>query len=103
MTPPMGWHLEPDHPESHCHRCGNPNCSWSAPSPLWNYVMRGDDINGEEMYDGIVCPTCFMLLAEDAGVARGWYLTAREVLVPLKLTTPSGRVWSESAGVWVEE
>lgn len=89
------------HPESYCHRCGGPNRAWSTPSPLWNMVMRGDDINGSEMFDGIVCPTCFMVLAQDAGVAHLWYLTA-EALVPLTLITPSGRVWDDAVGMWIE-
>jgi hypothetical protein len=82
------------HPESYCGRCGGPNIVWTAPSPLWNAVIRGGSINGDEIY-GVVCPTCFAVLAEHAGIARGWQLHARKVMVPLETVTPSGRVWNE--------
>jgi hypothetical protein len=87
-------------PESFCRYCGGPNISWSAPSPLWNEVMRGGSINGMERLDGIVCPTCFCLMAEVAGVAVGWRVDTRKVLVPLETTTPSGRVWNEQTWLW---
>jgi hypothetical protein len=93
---------ESPHPESYCHRCGGPNVSWSAPSPLWNEVVRGGDINGPEQWDGIICPTCFGLLAERAGIATLFWFEATDVKVPLRLTTPSGRVWSPNARLWVE-
>jgi len=89
-------------PESWCHRCGGPNRSWHVPSPLWNAVMRGGSINGEEEYSGIVCPTCFMVLAEERGVGEAWRLDARVVHVELELTTPSGRVWDAEADLWRE-
>lgn len=91
------------HPEDHCHRCGGPNPSWSAPSPLWNEVMRHGDINRlPEPYDGIVCPTCFAVLAEDMGVATFWRLDAERVFRELKLVTPSGRVWNAERWMWEE-
>lgn len=90
------------HPESHCHRCGGPNIIWSAPSPLWNQVMRGGDINGTEIHDGIVCPNCFAVLAEQAGIADLWRLSAKRVHVPLQTVTPSGRVWDEQRQQWVD-
>lgn len=93
--------MSPDGDESYCHRCGGPNIIWSAPSPLWNKVMRGDDINGEDRYDGIVCPICFAILAQKAGTAFGWRLSAREVYVDLKTRTPSGREWDEVNWLWV--
>lgn len=84
------------HPEAHCHRCGGPNIPWSAPSPLWNQVMRGGDINGgPEPHNGIVCPTCFAVMAQELGIARLWRLSAQRVDVPLQTVTPSGRVWNE--------
>lgn len=90
-----------EHPEARCGRCGNPNVQWVAPSPLWNAVMRGGDIDGAEQYDGIVCPTCFALLAEAAGVASGWRLIAQDIRVVLQTRTPSGRVWDEESWLWV--
>lgn len=83
------------HPEDTCHKCGQPFINWSAPSPLWNEVMRGGDINNSpEPYSGIVCPSCFMQLAEDAGVGTGWRLYAATVFRILQTVTPSGRVWN---------
>jgi hypothetical protein len=82
-----------DHPESFCHRCDGPNVVWVAPSPLWNAVMRDGSINGAEQFDGIVCPTCFAILAEEHGIADIWRLGAEAVHVPLEVVTPSGRVW----------
>ena len=87
--------------ESYCHLCLGPNIIWSAPSPLWNKVMRGDDIDAEDLYDGIVCPVCFATLAQKAGIAFGWRLVPSQVFVDLKTTTPSGRVWNEEEFLWV--
>jgi len=85
--------------ESTCQRCGGPNRVWYAPSPLWNEVMRGGSINGDEEY-GIVCPTCFMVLAEERGIAGCWRLDARDVHVELETVTPSGRRWDVEADRW---
>ncbi|HJP67272.1 MAG TPA: hypothetical protein VJ846_00095 [Sphingomicrobium sp.] len=43
-----------------CRRCGADNPAWNAPSPLWNAVMRGGSINGDPLFDDMVCATCFM-------------------------------------------
>lgn len=86
--------------EAHCHRCHGPNTPWSAPSPLWNEVMRGGSINGDEIFDGIVCPTCFAIMAEERGIAQFWRLTAQRVHVELETVTPSGRTWDEQAFRW---
>lgn len=92
-----------EHPESICRRCGGPNVqAWSAPSPLWNQVMRGGDINNPDRFDGIVCPVCFAALAEDAGIAWRWRFYAEKVMVPLQTVTPSGRVWNERTWMWDE-
>jgi hypothetical protein len=90
------------HPEDYCHRCGGPNVSWAAPSPLWNAVMRGGDINGRDLFNGIVCPLCFAVLAEAAGIASQWRLSAENVNQPLQTITPSGRVWDDNAWLWRE-
>lgn len=90
-------------PESECRRCGGPNRVWYAPSPLWNAVMRlGGSINGAEDFSGIICPTCFVVLAEERGIASMWRLDAREVHIELELTTPSGRTWSAATDRWVD-
>ncbi len=85
-----------------CHRCGGVNPAWSAPSPLWNAVMRGGSINGEPIYNDMVCATCFMLLAEERGIASLFKVAAQVVNVPLETVTPSGRTWDDSAWLWVE-
>ena len=58
--------------------------------------MRGGSINGEEIHDGIVCPTCFAQLAKEGGIADLWRFHAERVEVELETVTPSGRVWDES-------
>lgn len=89
-----------EHPEESCRRCGGPNVSWSAPSPLWNAVMRGGSIDGPWEHDELVCPTCFAVLAEERGVATGWRLDATDVAVQLETVTPSGRVWDANSWLW---
>lgn len=90
-----------DDTETRCRRCNGPNVSWSAPSPLWNAVMRGGSIDGPWEFGELICPTCFAVLAEERGIADGWKVAATTVHVPLETVTPSGRVWDESVGLWV--
>lgn len=85
-----------------CDRCGRTNVVWHAPSPLWNAVMRGGSINGNPLYNDMVCLACFADIAEENHVADGWVLRARDVHVELETVTPSGRVWSEEQQLWVE-
>ena len=92
--------MSTEHPEDTCGRCGGPNIAWAAPSPLWNEVMRGGDINGPWQWNEIICPTCFAVLAEKVGVAQQWRLTAEQVHVPLQTVTPSGRTWNEQTWLW---
>lgn len=88
------------HPEDICRRCDGPNVTWFAPSPLWNEVMRGGNINAADQYDGIICPTCFAVLAKDAGVAFVWRVDAVDVRRPLTTVTPSGRTWNPETWLW---
>lgn len=95
--------VDDEHPERICKRCGGPNVrAWCAPSPLWNQVMRGGDINNPDRFGGIVCPVCFAALAEEAGVAQRWRFYAQKVHVELATVTPSGRVWNEKTWLWEE-
>lgn len=88
-------------PERICHRCGGPNVhAWTAPSPLWNQVMRDGDINGPWKYNEIICPVCFAQLAEEQGIASFWRFYAERVHVELATTTPSGRVWNPQTWLW---
>ena len=88
--------------ESYCHLCLGPNIPWSAPSPLWNKVMRGGSIDGTDEHDGIVCPTCFAMLAQERAGASLWRFTAERVDAELETVTPSGRVWDADAFMWAE-
>lgn len=90
-----------DNDETYCHLCLGPNVVWSAPSPLWNEVMRGGDINGDEPHDGIVCPVCFATLAEQAGIAEMWRFTPERIHKTLTYQTPSGRIWDDEEFLWV--
>lgn len=87
------------HPEAHCNRCGGPNASWTAPSPLWNAVMRGGCINGPLEFGEIICPTCFFILADERGVASEFRVDA-DPLVSLQTVTPSGREWNPGTRMW---
>lgn len=86
--------------DERCQRCHGPNPPWSAPSPLWNAVMRGNDINGTDEFSGIVCATCFTILAEERIGADLWRLSAQRVPVELQTVTPSGRVWDDETWLW---
>lgn len=91
------------HPEERCWRCAGPNIAWTAPSPLWNQVMRGGDANNPEIHNGIVCPTCFATLANEAGITTNrWNLFAQHALVPLQHITPSGRIWNPERWMFEE-
>lgn len=56
-----------------CDDCGIPNPTWFAPSPLWNLVMGGPDATDDP--GGYICPACFIVRAENAGVCpSAWRL-----------------------------
>jgi hypothetical protein len=77
-------------PEDSCQRCGGANPVWTAPSPLWNAVIREGSINGVETYS-VVCPSCFAALAEEQGIAvSAWRF----------YVTPTGRVWNPETWLW---
>jgi hypothetical protein len=84
-----------------CQKCGHGNPSWSAPSPLWNAVIRGGSIDGEPLFGDMVCASCFMELAEQAGIASNWRVDAQRVNVPLETTTPTGREWDADQWLWM--
>lgn len=90
--------IEREHPEGTCGRCGGPNVSWHAPSPLWNAVMR--ETGNEGRYGGIVCPLCFAALAAEAGIARHVRVDAAPALVALPTHSPDGRAWDPDAEMW---
>lgn len=100
--PTLGAEGEPtvEHPEAGCRRCGGLNVDWAAPSPLWNAVMRGGDIDGPWEFGEVICPTCFAVLAVERGIVIGGFRLTAEAVVPLTTTTPSGRVWDPEAWLW---
>ena len=65
--------------------------------------MRGGSINGEPLFEDMVCATCFMVLAEGKGIASVWRVQALEVSAELETVTPSGRVWDEDKYLWVDQ
>lgn len=91
-----------DRPEETCRRCGGANVIWCAPSPLWNAVMRGGSIDGPWEFNELICPACFITLAEERGIAGEFVVDARVVSVELETVTPSGRVWDAEAMLWRE-
>jgi len=48
-----------DHPEHYCHKCGGKNISWYVDNNLWNEVIGSG---------GILCPLCFVSIAEEKGI-----------------------------------
>lgn len=97
-TEPLRMGVSGDHEV--CRRCGGENVSWFAPSPLWNLVMRGNDIDGDALFNDLVCMRCFVVLANDVGVEGTWRLAVRPEPVGLILTTPTGRVWDADRDLW---
>lgn len=56
--------------EMWCDRCKRRHgVVWSAPSDLWNLVMRAGD-RGKPDEFGFCCPICFMQLADERGVGN---------------------------------
>jgi hypothetical protein len=59
-----------DAAESTCGRCCRVHgVIWSAPSGEWNAVMRKGGREQAERFGGMICPTCFMQLADAEGIA----------------------------------
>jgi hypothetical protein len=85
-----------------CRRCGSENPPWFAPSPVWNAVMRNGSIENPDDWGGIVCATCFTVLAEEKDIASLWRLIPERVEVELETVTPSGRVWDEGSFKWID-
>lgn len=49
-----------------CQQCGASNPCWFAPHDLWNRVVGGPDAKDDP--GGVLCPTCFGIKAQEAGV-----------------------------------
>lgn len=89
-------------PHERCRRCGGANVVWFAPSPLWNLVMRENDINGPIQFGDLVCIPCFIGLAAEKGVQGVWRIGVDPEPEGLVKITPSGRVWNEETHLWDE-
>lgn len=89
--------------DEQCVRCNGQNAVWAAPSPLWNKVMRGNDINGDTIFGDLVCVKCFIELAEKTGITGRWRLDIDPRPDDLVYVTPSGRVWDEQEWLWIDE
>lgn len=87
------------HPEDYCHRCHGPLPSWHAPSPLWNMVMRTE---GSDIYNGIVCPNCFGVLAREKGITDYLCVTTHNAEVALPSVSEGGRLWDPDRCMWVD-
>ncbi|WP_155738154.1 hypothetical protein [Sphingobium yanoikuyae] len=85
-----------------CRCCGHENMSWYAPSPLWNAVMRGGDINGDPIYEDIVCAACFISIASKSGIASDFRVFAKNIHSAVKTRTPEGRIWDDKEWLWVD-
>lgn len=66
----VGRPLHAPHPEDWCEDCGRRNISWFVDSQMWNAVAR--EPHGENYRDPMLCPACFVLRAEDAGIVATW-------------------------------
>jgi hypothetical protein len=84
--------------EGLCQLCNREYRGWVAASPLWNCVVRGGSINGNETYE-FLCANCFMEIAEDSGIASCFQLRAATT-ANLETVTPSGRVWDDRDFLW---
>lgn len=88
--------------DERCVRCATEGVNWVAPSPLWNLVMRGGDINGEPAYHDLVCMKCFVDLAHRFELSGQWRLYLHPEPEGLVKVTPSGRTWDPEAWLWRE-
>ncbi len=62
----------PSGDEMVCDRCGRRHDTiWSAPSDLWNKVMRGGVQGAQDEFE-FCCPICFMQLAKERVGLTGW-------------------------------
>jgi hypothetical protein len=57
--------------ELHCQRCHTDYEVWFTSGKLWNKVA----LEGERVIWHFLCPTCFVVLAAEAGIKERWLLT----------------------------
>lgn len=68
-------------PGEPCEKCGSSNITWFAPSALWNQVVRAHG------HLEMLCPVCFVQLAEAAGVNPTAWRMAPETHPPTSTLT----------------
>lgn len=72
--------------ELHCEDCDRDYPTWVAPSPLWNEVVRVP-ADAAVVTEPFLCPTCFALRAERAGIRpTAWVLRPER---PEDMPTPA--------------
>lgn len=64
----------PKHPEDICGKCGGPNIIWFVNNSIWNRVMHHGS--------GILCPICFVKIAENEGYNLTAWKLAPEYSLP---------------------
>lgn len=56
-----------------CGKCGiDENPIWWTDNVFWNSVIRGADRRGSEIPGEILCPLCFMEIAEEKYDVKSW-------------------------------
>lgn len=61
-------------PELYCHKCGGPNVVWFTSNAMWDKAVT------KAKEPGILCPTCFIQLAEAAGFYGVWKVSLHDSL-----------------------
>lgn len=59
-----------------CRDCGKRYPPWHTDNAIWNLVVGGPDATDDP--GGLLCPTCFLVLAETSGLRRVWRLAVSE-------------------------
>lgn len=60
-----------------CEKCGHEHPVWFAPNAVWNAVIRGGDPGASDEFS-FLCPTCFIVLAEERGMRPTGWMVAPE-------------------------
>lgn len=69
----------PDGDDGPCHACGQSYPVWRAPDDLWNLVLGGSSAKGDP--GGMLCPNCFLRLADLVEPQRGAWVLSRATSV----------------------
>lgn len=84
MTPP-----DQNETESRCQSCGGHNPVWFAPNELWNRVTEDKAL--------IICPVCFIKLAEAKGIRpTGWLLQEESRTVQVEILAAEEKAYKDA-------